>query len=298
MRPKKEPKELIEVLLREQRKRAPEGQDPLEGIEWGGLPEDLRDKVYRPTEQKEPLVDLLLSVEREKRRVREVGEPPSTAEMLERPGLRERWGAWAGHTFGFLGATCEVRVATVVAFIGCSLFLALIAYLYGIEKGRSQEPPVMYTTFQDAPRKIDFEGPRNIPRAADGAAGKASPQSTPPAPDLRPRPPVTAHESKANPAPAAPRQPWVIRIQTVPLTPKAQELADVLCGRLRLAGVPDHGTVTISPGGRKQLVVIAGGWPDRAVAEKALTVFRPVIQSIRGVEGFPALDGAAPWQRP
>jgi len=45
MRPKKEPKELIEVLLREQRKRAPEGQDPLEGIEWGGLPEDLRDKV-------------------------------------------------------------------------------------------------------------------------------------------------------------------------------------------------------------------------------------------------------------
>ncbi|HAK95527.1 MAG TPA: hypothetical protein DCM87_11100 [Planctomycetes bacterium] len=298
MQRKKEPKELIEVLLREQRKRTPEGQDPLEGIEWGGLPDDLRDKVYKPAEQKEPLVDLLLSVEREKRRAREGGEAPQAAGMPERPGLRERWGAWAGHTFGFLGAACEVRVATVVAFIGCSLFLTLIAYLYGIEKGRMQEPPIIMTPFQGSPGEIGFEGPRSVPRADDGAAGKIVPPSIPPS-DSRARPPdAPPVERKGSPAPAAPKQPWVIRIQTVPLTPKAQELADILCGRLRLAGVPDPGTVTISPGGRKQLVVIAGGWTDRAAAEKALTALRPVIESIKGVEGFPALEGAAPWQRP
>ncbi len=298
MHRKKEPKELIEVLLREQRKRTPEGQDPLEGIEWGGLPDDLRDKVYRPSEQKEPLADLLLSVEREKRRAKDGVEAPAAAGMPERPGLRERWGTWVGHTFGFLGATCEVRTATVVAFFGCSLFLTLIAYLYGIEKGRMQEPPIMMMPFQGSPTEIGIEGPRSVPRADDTAMGKSdTPAGVPP--DARVGPAdIAPGARKGSPAPPARKEPWVIRIQTVLLTPKARECADILCGRLRLAGVPDPATVTIGSGGRTQLVVIAGGWPDRASTEKALAAFRPVIESIKGVEGFPALEGAAPWQRP
>ena len=301
MNRKKEPKELIEVLLREQRARAPAGEDPLEGIDWTGLPEGLRDKVYQPPAQKEPLVDLLLSVEREKRRARAEDARPPVAEggaLPEPPSLRERLGTWLGHNFGFMGKSCEVRVVTVVAFAASSLVLTFVAYLYGFEKGRMAEPLPPLTAYTGAPGDLAIEGPKNTPRPEDLLAPKANKavkgegNATPDARKGSGQPVAPA------PQETAPKQPWVVRIMTVvEVTPKNKESADTFCARLREAGVADPSVVMIDRG--RQLVIIAGGWADQAEATRSIASIRSKIESLRGIDKLLGPIGTlTAWKRP
>ncbi len=301
MNRKKEPKELIEVLLREQRKRTPAGDDPLEGIDWSGLPEGLRDKVYQPPAQKEPLVDLLLSVEREKRRARAEGARPPVAEggaLPEPPSLRERLGMWLGHNLGFMGKSCEVRVATVVAFAGSSLLLTFVAYLYGFEKGRMAEPLPPLRAYTGAPGDLTIEGPNNAPRPEDLLAPKAiktvKGEGTAPF-DARKGPPGQPVAPAAKETTA--KQPWVVRIMTVEASPKYKESADILCTRLREAGVADPAVVTIDRG--RQLVIIAGGWPDQAETTKSIATIKTKIEALKGIDKILGPIGTlTAWKRP
>ena len=291
---KKEAKELIEVLLREQRLRRPPGPDPLEGIEWEGLPAHLRGRVYQPRAKDEPLAELISSVRTEALRpVPAVHEEPRPSAgqpaIPPRPTWWRRHVDWFSDVFAFAGKTCEVRAATLIVLSLGAVFVCCLAFLYGFERGRDEGPPIRYNEYAVEPTRLPHTGQQGAERRPPVvASGGAAPAAPPPAVGSAPPP-------KA--APLAAERRWAIRIQTVADTPNNLRLSENLCRRLIEAGVPDARVVAI--GGRsREIVIVAGGWPDQKRAEAELAQLRPRIEGLRGVEGFPSLRGAMAWELP
>jgi hypothetical protein len=286
---KKEPKELIEILLRQQRERCPgplgTGGSPgpgeaeanrLEGIEWGGLPEGLRDKVYRPPERREPLVEFLDSVEEaKKQRVRkQKPEPPRAPapeelvpekrvepERLEaalppRPAWSQRFRAWFFDFFAVLNKTYEVRVATMVAFAAGGLFVACLCYLLGsagtqagvtvYDLARAPGMPGIVSPDGDKEREtIRNPGATGGPGVSKKGAKKQ--KSSPP---------------KKQDPPKALGPTYSIRVTSV----ESESSAESICEKLDRAGCTDSRWYRSG----RYFVVITGRWDDDGEARKEL----------------------------
>jgi len=281
---KKEAKELIEILLRQQQEKGRERNDPLEGIEWGGLPPELQDRVYRPPEREEPLIEFLTStfegespaVREEAPKVREP-DPPESREAVEpeRPGWKRWVTASLFDLFAFLNRTYEVRVATLVAFGTAAIFFSGLCYLVGAARARVSlqvlEPRGSAGELAYIPPARNARRPvRSVTAAGSGEGNVRLAEAGP------------AKTAEARPAPAAAKKRgpvYSIRIMTV----GDEKAARDVCLRLSEGGLARFEPRYWYKEAEGWIVVI-GRWESR---NDALSAFAELRRSV-----FPALKAA------
>jgi len=287
---RKEPKELIEILLRQQRTSRRERQDPLEGIEWSGLPSELKDRVYRPPETHEPLVDLLTSVQSEKRNDRdphdadlehpvEVDAPEERGRSAPaRPSWWHRTNAWLGDFFAFLNKAYEVRVATMVAFAGGAVVVACLCFLLG----RAGVPRVSLDVYDHSgsPESLEIVRPLDQGRAevkdVVGAGAQAPADKKAPSTANAPKPSFKA-------APLA-KQIFAIRVVTVQQEKDALERCQYLAHAGQESEDPRY---YLTKGG---YVVLLGKWASDAIARKRQEALAPIFEKMRSARLVSRLD--------
>ena len=289
---KKEAKELIEILLRQQRANRPQRQDPLEGLEWEGLPPELRDRVYRPIPKKEPLVELLSSIEQagtvetaapRPRAVEpalpseEVVEPETERSALpERPGWYERFSDWFFHVFAFLNKSYEVRAATILVFGAAAIFVASLSYLLGRAGTESSfqlhNHVGAVTELSRVPEEEKRE--REIVRGVTGPNGQKPAEKQPSAP--------TARKKAGTPgARTLPNKGYAIQISTA----TNEKEAEKLCAFIRAQGYEDLLPRSYRDPDNKMLLVILGRWVTRSEASAQLKVLKADLFSAMKEKG-------------
>jgi len=271
---KRHTRELIEILLRQQRENRPTGSDPLEGIEWEGLPPELQDRVYRPQERKEPLVEFLTSPlvggDRDQVCLKAEG---TDAEIPPRPSVAQRARTWFFDLFALLNRIYEVRLATILAFLAAAVVVAALAYLLGTARGKSSlplyehaGPPELLTHTAPVTRTVpavrSVRGPGIVAtvRKEDSVAARGR---------LEGRQPGGAGGAVAKPAGLY----YSIAVATVP----SENAARSVCAKLEAAGLaalrPRYYRV------RNGWFVLLGQWSGSKEAKRRLeelkgTVFR------------------------
>ncbi len=292
---KKEPKELIEILLRQQRAsvqdregpvrqatpgRKPGEVDPFKGIEWGGLPEELRDKVYRPPQPREALVELLTPFEEEPRvknsseessaEEREEPERPEVS-LPERPPWHQRFNAWFFDVFAVLNKTYEVRVATMIAFASGAAFFACLCFLLGSARTQSSLSVYDSTDYVDHSAIIgpeasgDRQEVKNARRTATpGDKKDDTEQPSPKAPTKKPG---------SSPKPKVTGPCHAIRVTTV----RSQEAAENIIRYMRENGLADHDPRwDYKPA--EGWIVVVGRWTTRSEARPYVATFEPFFK--------------------
>ena len=281
---KKEAKELIEILLRQQQAKGRERNNPLEGIEWGGLPPELQDRVYRPPEREEPLVEFLTSTfegesstGKEKEPELPEPDPPESGKDVEpeKPG----WKMWVTASFfdlfALLNRTYEIRAATLVVFATAAIFFSGLCYLVGAARSRVSL------------NVLENRGPAGELAYIPPAQNTRRPvvrvtSSSEPTRNARPTRarPAKAAEARPVPAVAKKRGPvYSIRIMTVGTEKAARDV----CARLSEGGLARFEPRFWYKEGEGWIVII-GRWKTR---NDALSAFAELRRSV-----FPALKAA------
>jgi hypothetical protein len=249
------------------------------------LPDELRDRVYRPPQSREPLVDLLTSFG-EEQRVQEKAPEELPAEPLEaparpegslpeRPGWSQRLRSWFFDFFAVLNRTYEVRVATMIAFAAGAAFFACLCFLLGTARTRPALP--VYPSVEDS-RELAIippsSGGKERAEVQNVVRQPASPKKQEDAGKQQTRS-TTSKEKNGG----APPKKFTGPVRAIQVTAVgSQEEAQKVCDFMRRNGLEGDDPRCYQQSGNGLWIVIVGRWASHGEASQKLHELEPLFE--------------------